>query len=98
MKKNINIQEIKIKKTDDDHMMETFPEPRGMPIEWSLSDLAHTKTHKDVQEDKDTVIMKKSAKENDDVNSEMKKDEEHLIEPFPKPRTMPHEWHCNNCD
>jgi len=85
-------------KEEEEHMMETFPEPRGMPIEWSLSDLADAKTKKDIEKDIKASTTDKSAKEEDGDSSEMKKDEEHLIETFPKPRTMPSEWHCNNCD
>ena len=86
------------KKQEEKHMMETFPEPRGMPIEWSLSDLADTKTKKDLQEDKKTVTKEKSVKEGNGESSDTKKDEEHLIETFPKPRTMPSEWHSNKSD
>lgn len=85
-------------KTEEEHMIETFPEPRGMPIEWSLSDLAETKSIKVSEEDKKTPVMEKSVKESNGEATDIKKDEEHLIETFPKPRTMPSEWHCNNCD
>ncbi len=85
-------------KTEEEHKMETFPEPRGMPIEWSLSDLADVKSKKDMAEDKKTVTMEKSEKESNGETSEIKKDEEHLIETFPKPRTMPSEWHSNKND
>ena len=85
-------------KPAEEHMMETFPEPRGMPIEWSLPELADTKTKKSLNEDKKALIMAKSVMDGDGETSEIKKDEAHLIETFPKPRTMPSEWHCNNCD
>ncbi|MBC8334879.1 MAG: hypothetical protein ISR59_03040 [Anaerolineales bacterium] len=98
MSKKTKIRTKEDQKTEEEHMMETFPEPRGMPNEWSLSDLADAKTKRDLLDDKKVVSLQKSAKESNGDSPEMKKDEEHLIETFPKPRTMPSEWHCNNCD
>lgn len=72
------------------HMMETFPEPQGMPAEWQEHDVAAAKYH----------LMKQAemAKKNTAAEVEFSADAEkeaHLMEKFPSLKIEPQDWHCN---
>lgn len=72
------------------HMMETFPEPQGMPVEWQEHDVAAAKYR----------LMKQAemAKKNTAAEVEFSADAEkaaHLMEKFPSLKIEPQDWHCN---
>ena len=76
----------------EEHMIETFPEPQGMPAEWQEHDVATTKYR--------LIKQAKMAKKNTETEVEFSDDavkEAHLIEKFPSLKIEPEDWHCNTC-
>ncbi len=76
----------------EEHMMDKFPEPQGMPAEWHEHDVASAKYR----------LMKQAemAEKNTDAEVEFSDDAEkeaHLMEKFPSLKIEPSEWHCNTC-
>ena len=77
---------------EEAHMMETFPEPQGMPAEWHEHDVATAKYR----------LMKQAemAKKNPSTEVEFSTDAEkeaHMMEKFPSLKIEPDDWHCNTC-
>jgi hypothetical protein len=89
MKKNKTKEEEVVEETQAEHMMETFPEPRGMPAEWHQHEV---KIKASTQVSKEEPKIAETSEKTDAEK------EEHQIEKFPKPRTMPKEWHCTHCE
>ena len=76
----------------EEHMMEKFPEPQGMPAEWHEHDVATAKYR----------LMKQAemAQKNTEAEVEFSADvekETHMMEKFPSLKIEPEEWHCNTC-
>ncbi|MCP4139333.1 MAG: hypothetical protein GY755_03415 [Chloroflexi bacterium] len=76
-------------KTQEEHLMEKFPMPQGMPAEW------HEHEPKLINEKKAEAAAK--AIEEDVKFTDDAEKEAHLIEKFPAPKTEPEEWHCRRC-
>lgn len=86
MKKN------KEKQQAETHMMDTFPEPQGMPSAWHEHDLAAAKYR----------LMKQAemAEKNTQAKVEFSTDPKkatHMMEKFPATKIEPQDWHCNTC-
>ncbi len=76
----------------EEHMMEKFPEPQGMPAEWHEHDVATAKYR----------LMKQAemAQKNTTAEVEFSADAEkeaHMMEKFPSLKIEPNDWHCNTC-
>lgn len=74
------------------HMMESFPEPQGMPAEWHEHDVATAKYR----------LMKQAqqaAKQTEETVEFSADDEKaaHMMEKFPSLKIEPNDWHCNTC-
>lgn len=74
------------------HMMESFPEPQGMPAEWHEHDVATAKYR----------LMKQAqqaAKQTEETVEFSADDEKaaHMMEKFPSLKIEPDDWHCNTC-
>ena len=71
--------------TQEEHLMEKFPAPQGMPSEW------HEHEPKLINEKKASAAAEK-AEEKEVKFTEDAEKEAHLIEKFPAPKTEPEEW------
>lgn len=94
MKKNKTKEEV-VKETQVEHLIEAFPEPRGMPAEWHQHEGSPARLKMTTQVSQGESKAEVSSEASDKADAEK---EEHQIEKFPKPRTMPKEWHCTHCE
>jgi len=93
MKKN---RTQKVEKAQVEHLMEAFPEPRGMPAEWHEHDIAAAKLKLATQAKHAETPVQKAAEPSKKIEIDAEK-EAHLMEKFPKPQGMPDDWHCTHC-
>lgn len=82
----------KEKKQTEEHMMEKFPEPQGMPAKWQEHDLTTAK----YRLLKQTEMAKKNTEAKIEFSADAEK-EAHLMEKFPSLKIEPKDWHCNTC-
>ena len=75
------------------HMMETFPEPQGMPAEWQEHDVATAKYRLKKQAEQAAKVAKIEIEFSDDDEKTA-----HMMEKFPSLKIEPEEWHCSHCD
>ena len=97
MKKNTKESKQEVEETQVEHMMETFPEPRGMPSEWHQHEAAEAKLKAEMKASKEKSKAKASAAASEKAAKDAEK-EAHLMEKFPKPQGMPDDWHCTHCE
>jgi hypothetical protein len=83
----------KIEAKAAEHMIETFPEPQGMPAEWHEHDVATAKYRLKKQAEKAAKIAEAKVEFSDDDEKAA-----HMIEKFPSLKIEPKEWHCTHCD
>ena len=95
MKKNTNNHEIE-KKAAEEHLMEKFPEPQVMPTQWHQTEPIRAQSAQGEQKDKIEASAENNIAPSD--HAEQKVEKEHAMEKFPKPRTMPEEWHFDDFD
>ncbi len=76
-------------KKQEEHMMEKFPMPQGMPTEW------HEHESKLINEKKALAAAKAIEKEIK-FSTDAKK-AAHLMEKFPSLKIEPEDWHCTHC-
>ena len=77
----------------ESHMMESFPEPQGMPAEWHEHDVAPAKFRLKKQAEQAAKTTEAEVVFSDDAEKEA-----HMMEKFPAPKTEPEDWHCNTCE
>lgn len=82
----------KEKPQTEEHMMESFPEPQGMPAEWHEHDVATAK----YRLKKQAEMAKKKMEATIEFSTDAEK-EAHMMEKFPSLKIEPDDWHCNTC-
>ena len=76
----------------EEHMMETFPAPQGMPAEWHEHDIALAKYRLMKQAEQATKVAEDEVKFSADAEKAT-----HLMEKFPSLKIEPEDWHCTKC-
>ena len=74
------------------HMMESFPEPQGMPAEWRQHDSALAKYRLMKQAEQAAKLAEDAVEFSADAEKEA-----HLMEKFPSLKIEPEDWHCTHC-
>ena len=76
----------------EEHMMEAFPEPQGMPAEWHEHDIAMAKYRLMKQAEQAAKVAEDAVEFSTDTEKEA-----HLMEKFPSLKIEPEDWHCTKC-
>lgn len=76
----------------EEHMMEAFPEPQGMPAEWHEHDVALAKYRLMKQAEQAAKVAEDAIEFSTDAEKET-----HMMEKFPLLKIEPEDWHCTHC-
>ena len=77
---------------NENHMMDKFPAPQGMPAEWHEHDVATAK----YRLMKQAEMAEKTTEEAVEFSTDVEK-AAHLMEKFPSTKIEPKDWHCTHC-